>query len=81
VRGIAYFQFFGLSIPVLFESSRNISIYDEVRERIDEEIQKNKLQNSVISSVNKSIESTLGSIVNDLFGEINWNYPCLARNL
>lgn len=68
VKGTAYFQFFGLSIPVPFESSRNISIYDEVRERIDEEIQKNKLQNSVISSVGKSIESTLGSIVSDLFG-------------
>ena len=68
VKGTAYFQFFGLSIPVPFESSRNISIYDEVRERIDEEIQKNKLQNSVISSVGKSIENTLGSIVSDLFG-------------
>jgi len=68
VKGIAYFQFFGLSIPVPFESSKNISIYDEVRERIDEEIQKNKLQNSVISSIGKSIENTLGSIVNDLFG-------------
>jgi len=68
VRGLAYFQFFGISIPVPFESSRNISIYDEVRQRIDEEIQKNKLQNSVISSVGKSIESALGSIVNDLFG-------------
>ena len=70
VKGIAYFQFLSLSIPVPFESSRNISIYDEVRERIDEEIQKNKLSNSVISSVGKSIGSTLGSIVNDLFG---WN--------
>ena len=68
VSGIAYFQFFDLNIPVHFESSRNISIYDKVRERINEEIQKNKLQNSVISSVGESIESTLVSIVNDLFG-------------
>ena len=68
VRGMAYFHFFGISIPVTFESTRNISIYDEVRETIYEEIQKNKLQNSVISSVGKSIESALGSIVNDLFG-------------
>ncbi|QLH06076.1 LEA type 2 family protein [Nitrosopumilus ureiphilus] len=68
VKGIAYFQFFGIGIPVPFESTRNISIYDEVRERINEEIQKNKLQNSVMYSVGKSIESVLGSIVNDLFG-------------
>lgn len=68
VKGIAYFQFFGISIPVPFESTRNISIYDKVRERINEEIQKNKLQNSVISSVGKSMGSALGNIVNDLFG-------------
>ena len=68
VKGIAYFQFFTLSVPVPFESYRTISIYDEVRERINEEIQKNKMQNSVISSVGKSIESALGSIVNELFG-------------
>ncbi|MGY5149893.1 MAG: hypothetical protein ACW9W3_07500 [Candidatus Nitrosopumilus sp. bin_68KS] len=68
VKGIAYFQFFGQGIPVPFESYRTISVYDEVRNRINEEIQKNKMQNSVISSVGKSIESTLGSIVNELFG-------------
>jgi len=68
LRGMAYFQFFGINIPVAFESTRNISIYDEVREKINEEIQKNKMQNSVISSVGKSIKNTLGGIVNDLFG-------------
>lgn len=68
VKGIAYFQFFTLSVPVPFESYRTISIYDEVRNRINEEIQKNKMQNSVISSVGKSIQSALGSIVNEFFG-------------
>ena len=68
VKGIAYFQFFTLSVPVPFESYRTISIYDEVRERINEEIQKNKMQNSVISSVGKSIQSALGSIVDEIFG-------------
>ena len=68
IRGTAYFEFFGIVIPVPFESSKSISIYDEIRDRINEEIQKNKLQNSVISSVGKSIESAIGGFVNDLFG-------------
>jgi len=73
VRGTAYFELFGISIPVPFESSKSISIYDEIRNRINEEIQKNKLQNSVISSVGKSIESAIGGLVNDLFGNDELN--------
>ncbi len=73
VRGTAYFEFFGIGIPVPFESSKSISIYDEIRDRINKEIQKNKLQNSVISSVGKSIESTIGGLVNDLFGNDELN--------
>lgn len=68
MKGIAYFQLFGISIPVPFESTRNISIYDEMREKINEEIQKNRLQNSVISSVGKSAEDGLSNVVNNLFG-------------
>ncbi len=68
VKGMAIIKMLGVDIPVSFESSRQISIYDEVRDRINEEIQKNKQHNIVRSSVGKSLESAIGSIVNDLFG-------------
>ena len=41
VKGIAYFNLLGLSIPISFESSKQISIYDEIRNRINAEIQLN----------------------------------------
>lgn len=40
VKGTAYFQILGFSIPVPFESSKQISIYDEIRSRLNDEIQK-----------------------------------------
>ena len=55
VKGTAYFNLLGLSIPVPFESTRQISIYDEVRDKIDTEIQKNQNQRQdIISSAKKS---------------------------
>ena len=77
VKGAAHIKLIGLDIPVPFESSKQISIYDEVRNKINEEIQKNKQQSSVSSSVGKSLESTLGSIVNELFGidDLNLSLP------
>jgi len=41
VKGTAYFQLLGLKIPVPFDSEKQISIYDEVRNKINAEIQKN----------------------------------------
>jgi len=41
VKGIAYFNLLGLSIPISFESSKQISIYDEIRNRLNAEIQLN----------------------------------------
>lgn len=41
VSGTAYFQLFGWKIPVPFDSEKRISIYDEVRNKINAEIQKN----------------------------------------
>ena len=41
VKGTAYFQLAGWKIPVPFDSEKRISIYDEVRNKINAEIQKN----------------------------------------
>jgi len=44
IKGTAYFQLFGWKIPVPFDSQKQISIYDEVQNKINAEIQKNLLQ-------------------------------------
>ena len=41
IKGTAYFQLFGWKIPVPFDSEKQISIYDEVQNKINAEIQKN----------------------------------------
>ena len=41
VKGTAYFQLLGFRIPVSFESVKQISIYDEVKNKMNAEIQKN----------------------------------------
>ena len=38
VKGTAYFNLLGLNIPIPFESSKQISIYDEVRNKISAEV-------------------------------------------
>lgn len=40
VKGTAYFQLLGFSIPIPFESTKQISIYDEIYNKINEEILK-----------------------------------------
>jgi len=39
VSGTAHFELFGLSIPIPFESSKQVSIIDEIRNRLNIEIQ------------------------------------------
>lgn len=69
VKGIADFKLLGLSIPIPFESSRQISIYDEVRDKIETEIQKNQnQQQDMVSSVKKSLENTLDSLIDTFIG-------------
>lgn len=41
IKGTAHFQLFGWKMPVPFDSEKRISIYDEVRNKINAEIQKN----------------------------------------
>lgn len=69
IKGTAYFKLLGFNIPIPFESSKKISIYDEVRNKINAEIQKNQLQNNLINStVENPLQSVLKSITNELFG-------------
>ena len=35
VKGVAYFKLLGFDIPIPFESSKQILIYDEIKNRID----------------------------------------------
>jgi len=67
VKGTAYFKLFTLSIPIPFESSKQISIYDEIKKKISSEIQNNEQQTTINSSVMNSLEGTLNSITNELF--------------
>lgn len=47
IKGTAHFQLLGWMIPVSFESEKQISIYDEVRNKINAEIQKNISQHDL----------------------------------
>ncbi len=63
VKGTANFQLFGLSMPVPFESSKQISIYDEIRDKINEEIGKNEqLQDDSSDSLGETIVEAIESI-------------------
>lgn len=70
VKGTAYFQLFGLSIPIPFESSKQISIIDEVRNRLNSEIQKNEERQRIAAaaSLEQSLKKAAQSIQEELFG-------------
>ena len=38
VKGTAYFNLLGFSVPIPFESSKQISVYDEIRNKISAEV-------------------------------------------
>ena len=80
VKGTAYFKLFGLSIPVPFESLRQISIYDEIRNKLDAEIQKNQQQQQRSSGIS-TVEDALGAIVNELFGSENLNLSLKGQTI
>lgn len=70
VKGTAYFNLLGFNIPIPFESTKHISIIDEVKQRLNSEIQKNRQQpsNSAGSTISKSIGSAVESITKEMFG-------------
>jgi len=63
VSGTAHFKLFGIDIPVPFQSSKQISIKDEIEKRLNSEIQKNKQQQK------STVSSAIGSVVKEIFGD------------
>ena len=61
VSGTAYFKLLGLNIPIPFESTKQISLVDEINYHLNKEIQKNRLQSdssiSLEGSINQAIET------------------------
>lgn len=64
VKGTAHFKLFVLDIPIPFESSKSISIKDEIRNRLNNEIQKHK------PAPVKTITSSVKSLVDRLDGNV-----------
>ncbi len=49
VKGTAHFKLFGIDIPIPFESSKQISITDEVKKRLNAIIEENQLKSTNIT--------------------------------
>ncbi len=64
VKGTAHFKLFVLDIPIPFESSKSISVKDEIQNRLNSEIQKHK------PTPSKTITSSVKSFVNALDGSV-----------
>ncbi len=64
VSGTAHFKLFVLDIPVPFESSKSISIKEEIKKRLNTEIQKHK------PAPQKAVTSTVKSFVDRLDGDV-----------
>lgn len=79
VKGTAYFQLLGFRIPVSFESVKQISIYDEVKNKINAKIQKNLVTQDLNSLMcgegthvenGKCVPNSIMEGVADIFEEI-----------
>jgi len=70
VKGTAYFKLLGMTIPIPFESTRSISIIDEIKNRLNSEIQQNQQQqsSSLGTSIEQSLQNTFESIKNEITG-------------
>lgn len=73
VSGTAYFKLFIFDIPIHFESTKSISIKDEIKSRLESEIQKNQQNtaNSISNSIKQSINNGLESIKNTIDNAMN----------
>ena len=76
VSGTAHFSLFGIAIPIPFESSKQISVYDEIRQRLNEEIEENKLRE--VRALEQSLQKAANSIIDEITGA---NTPDLNLNL
>lgn len=64
VKGTAYFKLFGISIPIPFESSKQISIKDNIKNKLNYEIQRLKPEpvKTITSSANSLIDKLDGNV-------------------
>ena len=76
VSGTAHFSLFGINIPVPFESTKQISVYNEIKKKLNEEIEKNKQREA--KTLQQSLQKAASSIINELTGA---NTPDLNLNL
>lgn len=80
VKGTAYFNLLGLQIPIPFESSKQISIYDEIKNKLLGEASKNqKAQTSLSLSISKYSVDEGESIT--LSGKLSTNGQGLSNAL
>ncbi len=67
VSGTAHFKLLGMDIPIPFESSKQVSIADEIKKRVESEAEKYQQEkDSFTSSIKNSLGSILDSIKNFL---------------
>lgn len=69
VKGVAHFQILWIDVPIPFESSKKVSVYNEIRNKLTAEIQKNQTESpSAIDSLGETIGNVIDSIVGQIFG-------------
>jgi|CXWL01.1.fsa_nt_gi LEA14-like dessication related protein len=68
VSGTAYFKLLGMNIPIPFESTKQISLVDEINYHLNNEIQENTLQSDLNISLDDSINQAMETIKNKIKG-------------
>jgi hypothetical protein len=69
VSGTAYFKLLGMNIPIPFESTKQISLVDEINYHLNNEIQKNRSQSDLNISLDNSISQAIEIIENKIIGK------------
>ena len=85
VSGTAYFNLLGLTIPMPLESTKQVSIIDEIESRLTSEIQKNKQQQQSSSSKSLDLQLSGETIIDSVYKVDPGSYryfplslPCVA---
>ncbi|MBM2819007.1 MAG: uncharacterized protein HW410_689 [Nitrosarchaeum sp.] len=66
VSGTAYFKLLGMNIPIPFESTKQISLVDEINYHLNNEIQENTLQSDLNISLDNFINQAMETIKNKI---------------
>jgi hypothetical protein len=69
VSGTAYFKLLGMNIPIPFESTKQISLVNEINYHLNNEIQKNRSQSDLNISLDDSINQAIEIIENKIIGK------------